>query len=332
MPTDGLVALAAHPLVVLGVAQARRARPRRSSPPGSSACSGLPARVPTAGARESAAISAPVGRTAAARPRPRRAASRMATSSMVPAVAVGRAARRPSRWPRPSVGDWLPLVTTPIGSASPRRVAPGGRGGRCRGRAARGRRAAPRRAAPRPRRRSASAARRSRRAPVELDEAAEAGLERGRVAVELVAVERHAGLEAQRVAGAQAARAARPVAAPGRRGARPRAPGRPSQCDEQLEAVLAGVAGARDAAPSTPATRPAAQRVGAQRRRASTSVSGARISAARGPWTREQRGLERRVVELARRGRRAARASSAATIARVATRWARRGTLVGAVR
>ena len=75
----------------------------------------------------------------------------------------------------------------------------------------------------------------------EIDRPGEAGLERRHRLVHVLAVEVHAGFEAQRVARAEARRACTPAAAsalPQLRRVRRR--------QHDLEAVLAGVAGARD--------------------------------------------------------------------------------------
>ena len=78
----------------------------------------------------------------------------------------------------------------------------------------------------------------------ELHDAGEARLERVGRAVELVAVQRHAGLEPERVAGPEA-HGHLAVRAPRLEQRVPQLP-HPIDVDEQLEAVLAGVAGAGD--------------------------------------------------------------------------------------
>ena len=79
---------------------------------------------------------------------------------------------------------------------------------------------------------------------VQLDDATEAGVERVGLPVELVAVQGHAGLEAQGVPGAQAAGDHAGALTRAREGGPDL--GAPSPVDEQLEPVLARVAGARD--------------------------------------------------------------------------------------
>ena len=143
----------------------------------------------------------------------------------------------------PSVGDWLPLVTTPMGAGSPMVVGS-------------------------PERTTAYPPRAMPRAPqdetdepfvrsglvgggecvtahelvVEHDGPAQAGLEGRDIAVELMTVQWHARLQPQRVTGTKAARLQSCCGA----GSGERDPQRGSLVpgDEQLETVLAGVAGA----------------------------------------------------------------------------------------
>ena len=139
----------------------------------------------------------------------------------------------------PSVGDGAPLVTTPHGVPSDPTMSYPCRGTR-----------RPRATSPtRVRSGALSASAGERRTPdevaglVELDRTAEARVVRRRLGGQLVAVQRHAGLKAQRVARGQPA-GPQVVAArlghrlPDRHGV--------ARGDEQLEAVLAGVAGPRD--------------------------------------------------------------------------------------
>ena len=105
----------------------------------------------------------------------------------------------------PSVGLGVPLVTTPIScSVAVGSIHAGSRGGRCRGRELQ-----PDQLLAGPSRSDLLERRAAHEVDVlvELDDAAEARLERIGVAVELIAVERHARLEPQRVARAEAARA-----------------------------------------------------------------------------------------------------------------------------
>ena len=139
----------------------------------------------------------------------------------------------------PSVGDTLPLVTTPVGA---------GRGGGREERVAVAGDAAlaQHEAHERPRERPRQGRLQGRPADevarlVQPDDPAQARFERVHGPVELVAVEGHAGLQAQRVAGTQPDRHEPDAPArlhqrvPQGRGGVPR--------HEQLEAVLAGVAG-----------------------------------------------------------------------------------------
>ena len=116
---------------------------------------------------------------------------------------------------------------------------------------------------------------------VELDDPALAGLEGIRGPVELVAVERHAGLEAERVARPQAHRDH--AAGPARVEERVPQLAGAAVLDEDLEAVLAGVARPRHERRDAGDV---ALRDGVVARAArSTSVSGRTISSERGPWT-----------------------------------------------
>ena len=194
----------------------------------------------------------------------------MVTASPV-ATSGGRNA---SAIPCPSIGEKLPLVTSPTvvaAARAPRSPRAGSGGRRC----------------TRPRRRRAHAAvvlglERGAAAEVALVEAhhpAEPGLQRRDPRAELVAVERQPGLEPQRVAGAE----------PGGRdpGVEQRAAstrGRGVGGHVELDAVLAGVAGAGDPARASPRERrPAPPRSAPPRRaRARPPASSARAS---GPCT-----------------------------------------------
>src|SRR3954447_26000378 len=79
---------------------------------------------------------------------------------------------------------------------------------------------------------------------VELHDAGQVRLERVRLEIELVPVERHAGLEPERVPGAQPDRR-KAVRGAGGHHSVPELPG-PARVDEDLEPVLAGVAGPGD--------------------------------------------------------------------------------------
>ena len=147
--------------------------------------------------------------------------------------------------PRSSVGEKLPLVTSPTGSPSTS-TGCSARGGR-RPSTARPRR---RRATPRSRS-AASGVAAPEVALVPRHHPAQPGLQRGDARAQLVAVQRQAGLEPQRVAGPEARRASTPAAST-------RVPHRGGGLGRhgQLDAVLARVAGAghdaRDAEPRRP--------------------------------------------------------------------------------
>ena len=161
--------------------------------------------------------------------------------------------------PCPSVGEKLPLVTTP--TTSPSRVT----GYPCRG--------IWRPSTLRPAQPAGDAAvvlGLERRPPtevalVEAHHPGQAGLQRGDPRPQLVPVQRQPRFEAQRVAGAQ----------PGRRDAGVEQELPAPDCGGcghvQLDAVLAGVAGARDPARARPRTRAAPPRT-APRRRASGAI------------------------------------------------------------
>ena len=88
----------------------------------------------------------------------------------------------------------------------------------------------------------------------ELDDAPQPGLVGVGVEVELVAVERHAGLEPERVARAEPDR--QPAGRPDRVEQRVPERHRVGRVDEELEAVLAGVPGPGDRVRAIPATVP----------------------------------------------------------------------------
>ena len=190
----------------------------------------------------------------------------------------------------PSVGDWVPLVTTPLRPR--RRHGSGSRGGRCRGRARRARRAG----AATPSRATFSSAARPTKSPglSSLTTRPEARLERvrrlGRARCRRAACRPRAGA----CRGRRGRRAPGRAAAPGLEQRVPQLH-RPSVVDEHLEAVLAGVAGPRDQRRDAGHARPRRSRSSASAPR-STSVSGPTISTARGPWmaTRPWRASGRR--------------------------------------
>ena len=139
---------------------------------------------------------------------------------------------------------------------------------------------------------------------LEMDEAAQARLEGVGLPVELVAVERHASLEAQCVPGAEAAGhetrggTCREQGVPE---ARPLVPG-----DEELEAVLARVAGARD------------QGRARRRPRRSREAYGRRLARSRlvsGPGCRPRRDPGWPAARCAASRRRAGRASASWAVA-----------------
>ena len=156
---------------------------------------------------------------------------------------------------------------------------------------------------------------------VELDDPPEPGVVRVRVAVELVAVERHPRLEPQGVARAEpdrqpaAARTAVEQDVPqldGPRRCRRRPRTRPRPCSRSARRA------------------PGCRRPCPRRRRSSAGRRGRRrsaaraISTARGPLDREQAGRERAVVEDGREPARAARPARPTRPARC-PRWRRRG-------
>ena len=178
---------------------------------------------------------------------PARARPRMSIATSRARRGQRRAARRPWRSGCSSVGENVPLVTPPTCSLAgeTRRSL----------RAARACRPAPARrgAAPARRRRSlTSASRPGNVRSFQVDGEAQPGLERVDLFGQFVAVERHAGFQPQRVAGAQPGR-------PCRRTARPRSSSASQIAQrgvgrhDQLAAVLARVAGAADDAAPCPA-------------------------------------------------------------------------------
>ncbi len=260
MPTSAASPDSADPLVVLRVLQVGRIRHRL--------------------------VAFVACRTASARRAPSRRGRGCRCRSRCPA-ATARPARTPCR--SPSSGTASACRSSRRRPAAPPLHHLDSRGGRCRDRSSRSRPAAASRPRPSARSRRSRPMKRSFFQPTIQPEA---GLEHGRRLVDVVAVQAHRRLEAQRVARAEAARArrrpsGRTRAAPARRGrpcsAARRSRSRPRRCSRCARSSRGRWRLPR-ARTRTAAISPS-----------STPVSGCSTSREAGPWMRDQRVAAARV-------------------------------------